>query len=391
MRGIRIGSVSSIPIKLHWSFLIVLPLFGALIAFDVETIATLLKQELGASITPGDIARGNTPWIVGFTSAIGLFVGVLLHELGHSAVAKRFGYEIDSITLWLLGGVASFTEFPENWRHELLIAVAGPIVSVLIGIGCYIVFLFLGPGLQAAQLVMGYLAVLNVMLAIFNLLPAFPMDGGRILRALLARSRPHAKATQQAAEVGKFFAFLLGIIGIFTDWFLILLAFFIYIAASGEAQQTSLRASFEGVSVSDIMTPRSDLKTVPEDISITELMDRMFEDRHMGYPVVRNEQLVGVVTLSDAAEINEIEQDAYRVSEVMTRDVESTQPKTDAMAAFEQMQSTGVGRLPVVTEDGTLIGIISRTDLMRAFTIIKSGGEPPSMSNATRPQSSLEL
>ncbi|WP_330633070.1 CBS domain-containing protein [Halocatena halophila] len=385
MRGIRIGSVSSIPIKLHWSFLIVLPLFGALIAFDVETIATLLKQELGASITPGDIARGNTPWIVGFTSAIGLFVGVLLHELGHSAVAKRFGYEIDSITLWLLGGVASFTEFPENWRHELLIAVAGPIVSVVIGIGCYIVFLLLGPGMQAAQLVMGYLAVLNVMLAIFNLLPAFPMDGGRILRALLARSRPHAKATQQAAEVGKFFAFLLGIIGIFTDWFLILLAFFIYIAASGEAQQTSLRASFEGVSVSDIMTPRSDLKTVPEDISITELMDRMFEDRHMGYPVVRNEQLVGVVTLSDAAEINEIEQDAYRVSEVMTRDVESTRPKTDAMAAFEQMQSTGVGRLPVVAEDGTLIGIISRTDLMRAFTIIKSGGEPPSMSNPTRP------
>ena len=125
---------------------------------------------------------------------------------------------------------------------------------------------------------------------------------------------------------GKVFAFLLAIVGIFANWFLILLAFFICIAASIEAQQTTIKAAFEGVTVGDVMTPRENLRTVFEDISITDLVNRMFNERHTGYPVLRNDDLVGMTTLDDAAAIKEVEQDANRVEKVMTTEVLTIPP-----------------------------------------------------------------
>lgn len=375
MRGFRIGSVFGIPIRLNWSFLIVLPLFAVFIAWDITELALVINETFGSTLDPDQLTEGSLPWILGLASALGLFVGVLLHEFGHSLVALRYGYEIDSITLWLLGGVASFTEFPENWRHELVIAIAGPVVSALLGVGSYVAFTSLPSSVDAVRFVFGYLAILNVVLAAFNLLPGFPMDGGRILRALLARNQPHAKATQQAAAVGKVFAFLLGLLGVFTNWFLILLAFFIYIAASGEAQQTSLKAAFEGVTVDDVMTRKEDLTTVAEETSISELLAQMFSERHIGYPVVRNGDLVGMVTLDDASEVADVERDAYRVADVMSTDVKTVSPDADAMEALQHMQQNGVGRLPVVDEAGNLVGIVSRTDLLRAFNVIQQSGQ----------------
>lgn len=379
MRGFRIGSAFGIPVRLNWTFLIVLPLFAAFIAWDITELVVVINETFTATIDAEQLTSGYLPWILGLASALGLFVGVLLHEFGHSLVALRYGYEIDSITLWLLGGVASFTEFPEDWRHELVIAIAGPIVSVLIGVGSYVAFITLPASVDPVRFVFGYLTILNIVLAAFNLLPGFPMDGGRILRALLARNQPHAQATQQAAAVGKLFAFGLGLLGLFTNWFLILLAFFIYIAASGEAQQTTIKAAFEGVTVDDVMTPEEDLKTVTEDTSITGLVARMFDERHIGYPVVRNGDLIGMVTLDDAAAIEEVERDAYRVEDVMSTDIKTISSDADAMEALQEMQQNGVGRLPVVDETGNLIGIISRTDLMRAFNVIQKGGAPPSV------------
>lgn len=376
MRGIRIGSAFGIPIQLNWTFLIVLPLFAAFIAWDIAQLVLVINETFDAMIDPDQLTKGLLPWILGLASALGLFVGVLLHEFGHSLVAMRYGYEIDSITLWLLGGMASFTEFPENWRHELVIAIAGPVVSVLISMGSYVAFVNLPSSVDAARFVFGYLAIINFVLAAFNLLPGFPMDGGRILRALLARNQPHAQATQQAATVGKLFAFILALFGLFTNWFLILLAFFIYIAASGEVQQTTIQASFEGVTVGDVMTPKENLVTVTEDTTITELMTRMFNERHIGYPVVRNGDLVGMVTLDDASAVEKSEQDKYRVENVMSTDVKTITPDADAMEAFQQMQQNGVGRLPVVDGAGNLVGIVSRTDLLRAFNVIQRGGLP---------------
>ncbi|EMA60099.1 CBS domain-containing protein [Halorubrum distributum] len=377
MRGIKVGSAFGIPIRLNWTFLIVLPLFAYLIGGQVGEIAGVMNEVAGLGIDAGAVAAGNTPWLLGLAAAVGLFVGVLLHEFGHSLVAMRYGYEIESITLWLLGGLASFAEFPEDWKHEFWIAIAGPLVSVAVGVACYGVVLVGAGGSDALLFVFGYLALLNVVLAVFNMLPAFPMDGGRVLRALLARNQPHAQATQRAAAVGKVFAFLMGIIGLFTfQLLLIVLAFFIYIAASGEAQQTTLKAAFEGVTVTDIMTPRDDLHTVSEDTSVADLMGRMFEERHTGYPVLDGDELVGMVTLEDARSVREVERDAYRVDDVMATDLVAADPNADALTALQTMQEHGVGRLPVVDADGALVGLISRSDLMTAFNIIQTGGTP---------------
>ncbi|KOX97707.1 MULTISPECIES: CBS domain-containing protein [Halorubrum] len=377
MRGIKVGSAFGIPIRLNWTFLLVLPLFAYLIGGEVSTIAEVMNEVAGLGIDTAAVATGTTPWILGLSAAVGLFAGVLLHEFGHSLVAMRYGYEIESITLWLLGGLASFAEFPEDWRHEFWIAIAGPLVSVAVGAACYAVVLVAPMGSNAVLFVFGYLALLNVVLAVFNMLPAFPMDGGRVLRALLARNQPHAQATQRAAAVGKVFAFLMGIIGLFTfQLLLIVLAFFVYIAASGEAQQTTLKAAFEGVSVTDVMTPREDLHTVTEDTSVADLMSRMFEERHTGYPVLDGDDLVGMVTLEDARSVREVERDAYRVDDVMATDLVAADPNADALTALQTMQEHGVGRLPVVDADGALVGLISRSDLMTAFNIIQTGGTP---------------
>jgi Zn-dependent protease/CBS domain-containing protein len=348
-------------------------------------IAEVMNQSFGAGIDPTAIEAGITPWVLGLAAALGLFGGVLLHEFGHSIVAMRYGYEIESITLWLLGGLASFAEFPEDWKHEFWIAIAGPLVSVAVGLICYVVFTVAPIGADAVLFVFGYLALLNIVLAVFNMLPAFPMDGGRVLRALLARNQPHAQATQRAASIGKGFAFLMGLIGLLTfQLLLIVLAFFIYIAASGEAQQTTLKAAFQGVTVDDVMTPREELHTVTEDTSVAELIQRMFEERHTGYPVLHGEDLVGMVTLEDARSVRDVERDAYRVDEVMADNVVAIGPHVDAMTALQTMQENGVGRLPVVNESDELIGIISRSDLMTAFNIIQTGGTPTVISGRQR-------
>ncbi|MFD1598098.1 CBS domain-containing protein [Halobellus rarus] len=384
MRGIRIGSAFGIPIKLDLTFLIVLPLFAWLIGADVGQLAVVVNDLFGSAIDAGPLTTGSMQWILGAAAAIGLFVCVLLHEFGHSLVAMRYGYEIDSITLWLFGGVASFAEMPEDWKQELVIAIAGPIVSVGLGVLSYLAFLVLPTSLDPVKFVLGYLALTNIVLAVFNMLPGFPMDGGRVLRALLARTRPHARATQIAAEVGKVFAFLLAIFGLFTNLFLIALAFFIYIGASSEAQQTVMKAAFQDVTVRDVMTPREDLDVVSENTSVAELLERMFTERHTGYPVMQNGRLVGMVTLDDARSVKEVERDAYRVGDVMSNELTTISPDADAMTAIEEMQRNDVGRLPVVDERGEIVGLISRSDLVRAFNIIQSRGALSSITPTDR-------
>ena len=374
MRGITLGRIAGIPVRLNWTFLLVLPVFAWIIGTQVGQFVGLINGVLDASLDADALTGGVLPYVLGSAAAVGLFVSVLLHEFGHSLTARHYGFEIDSITLWLFGGVASFTEMPEDWKQELTIAVAGPIVSVLIGVVSWVVFRSL-PLPATVAFVVGYLALMNVVLAAFNMLPGFPMDGGRVLRALLARSRPHAQATQIAAEVGKVFAFLLGLWGLFNGNLVTVgLAFFIYIAGAGEAQQTVLRAAFENVTVAEIMTPRGDLKTVTPETSVAELMERMFSERHTGYPVMENGRLVGMVTLEDAQGVREVERDAYTVDEVMETDIASVTPDADALDALDEMQSRDVGRLVVIDANGEVTGLISRTDLMTAFNVIQSGG-----------------
>ena len=375
MRQFRIGSAFGIPIKLDLTFLLVLPLFAWIIGSQVGDLAEQFNEVLGVGIDSAALTTpGYLPWVIGAVAAIGLFTGVVLHELGHSVVAMRFGFPIDSITLWIFGGIAKLTEMPENWRQEFAIAVAGPIVSVAIGVVCGGAYLLVPESLPAARFVVGYLALMNVALAVFNLLPAFPMDGGRVLRALLSRTRPYARATKIAADVGKGFALLMGLFGLLTlNIVLIGVAFFVYIGASNEAQQTMMKAAFEGVSVRALMTPGEDLHTVSPKTTAADLLDRMFRERHTGYPVTADGELLGLVTLEDAQSVRAVERDAFLVEDIMTADLVTIDAEADAMTAFMQMQEEGVGRL-LVADRGELIGLVTRSDLMTAFNIIESGG-----------------
>lgn len=382
MRGYRIGSAFGIPIKLDITFLVVLPLFAYVIGSQVRQWVGILNDVLSAGIEAGPLTgTAVVAFGLGTLAAVGLFVGVVLHELGHSLVARRYDVEISAITLWLFGGVAQLERMPEDWRQELYVALAGPVVSVLLGVGSFLVFLSVPADgstvLAAARFLLGYLAVMNIALAAFNLLPGFPMDGGRVLRALLASDQPYAKATQQAATVGKVFAVLLALFALFggtgINLYLVALAFFIYMGAASEAQQTTMRAAFEGVVVRDIMTPAGELKTVQPATSLSALVDRMFRERHTAYPVVRDGRVVGMVTLGDAQSIREVERDAFTVADVMQSDLETIAPNADAMTAIERIQSSGIGRLLVMDGD-ELVGLISQTDLMTTLDIMKSTG-----------------
>ncbi|WP_302082717.1 site-2 protease family protein [Salinibaculum rarum] len=378
MRRFRIGSAFGIPIKLDLTFLLVLPLFAVVIAIQVETWTDMLNQFWAADIDPQPLVASPVSWALGLTAALGLFAGIVLHELGHSLVAMRYGVAIDSITLWLFGGIAQLEEFPEEWQQELYVAIAGPVVSVALGGISYGTFLLVPPSetlaLEATRFLLGYLAVMNVALAVFNMLPGFPMDGGRVLRALLVRTRPYAQATKIAAEVGKGFAILLGLAGVFVVFnpFLIALAFFIYIGASTEAQQTIVRAAFEGVVVADIMTPADRVQTVEEETSVAALTERMLADRHTGYPVERDGEIVGIVTLEDARAVREVEQDAYTVGDVMSTEIHTTAPNADVMEALTEMQENSIGRLVVADEE--FAGLLTRSDVMTALSIIKTSG-----------------
>jgi len=150
-KSFRVGSLFGIPIKLDVTFLLILPIFAYLIAVQIELAADLFNESMGAAIDVDALTGGYTPYVWGLVAAIGLFIGVVLHELGHSLTAQRFGYPIDSITLWLLGGIAALSEMPENWRQEFAIAIAGPIVSVLVGVVSYGLFIVMPESLDGAR------------------------------------------------------------------------------------------------------------------------------------------------------------------------------------------------------------------------------------------------
>jgi Zn-dependent protease len=194
MRSYTVTRIWGIPIRVGSSLLIFLPILAWLIGSgqQIELYAGVIEALTGRGFDIAQLRAGTTPWLVGAAAAVGLFVSVTIHELGHSWVAMRYGLEIESITLWILGGLAALKEFPKEWDWELWIAIAGPVSSLLVAAVCYGGVVLMPASLQVPRFVVGWLAVMNVTLAAFNLLPAFPMDGGRVLRALLARSRPTA-------------------------------------------------------------------------------------------------------------------------------------------------------------------------------------------------------
>jgi Zn-dependent protease/predicted transcriptional regulator len=379
MWNYRVVTVTGIPIRVNITLLLFIPVVVWLIAGNVgtpegaEIWVEILAGLSDAEVSAEGLRAGNTPWVLGALAAVGLFFGVTVHELGHAWTARRYDLEISSITLWIFGGMAHMEENPKEWKTEFWIAVAGPITSVVVA-GAFYVALQLVPTVPALVFVFGWLTIMNVVLAVFNMVPAFPMDGGRVLRALLARNRPYAKATQTAATVAKFLAVGMGIVGLLGNPVLVLIALFVYVAASSESRMTAIGEALSDVKVADLMT--REVKTVSPDDTVQELFDRMLVERHTGYPVVRNGNVAGIVTLSDAKEVRPEEREALLVEDIMTEEVVTVEPAEDAFEALQTLSRESFGRL-VVVENGELAGILSRTDVMTALDVLQGGGVSP--------------
>ncbi|CAN5473316.1 site-2 protease family protein [soil metagenome] len=350
-----------IPIRLDLTFLLVLPLFVWLIGSQLGFFVALLNLPIDAAA----LSQGSTPFVLGFVAALGLFSSVLVHELGHSVVARRYGVEVKDITLWLLGGMAQFAEMPRQKGAEAVVAVAGPITSILLAGVFWLVLQALPAGADAAIFVVAYLAYINVVLAVFNLIPALPLDGGRILRSLLALRYGQLQATRVSAGISKFFALLLGLVGLFSfNFFLLLIAFFIYVAVSGETQYAVVTQVLEGIRVGDLMT--REVIAVSPAMPAQELISKMLRERHLGYPVIDHSgRLVGMVDLEHAQDVSP----ETTVSEIMKREVETISPDKTAIDAFSLLSRNNYRRLVVADERDEMVGILSKTDLVRVIQV----------------------
>nr|WP_283102300.1 site-2 protease family protein [Haloplanus sp. XH21] len=349
--------------------LIFLPILAWLIGSgqQIELYAGFIEGLTGVGFDLARLRAGSTPWLIGIAAAVGLFGSVTLHELGHSWVALRYGIEIESITLWILGGIASLKTLPKEWNREFWIAIAGPVTSVLVAAVCYAGVLVAPPSLQVSRFVVGWLAVTNVTLAAFNLLPAFPMDGGRILRALLARSRPYGTATRTAARVGVGFAFLFAIVGVLQfQLMLLLLALFIYAAATTESRSVLLDELLDGITVADIMT--RDPATISADATVDAFGAQLLRDRQPVHLVTDSEgSPLGVGTLDDIRTVRESERDTTAISAIM-RDVPTVEASADAFDTLATLNQSGASSA-LVYEDGVFAGILTESDYAHAMTV----------------------
>jgi CBS domain-containing protein len=211
------------------------------------------------------------------------------------------------------------------------------------------------------------LGLMNIILMAFNLIPAFPMDGGRLLRAWLATRMPYIRATRNAAGIGKIFAILMFVLGVFTfNFMLLFVAFFVYVGASEEEKATEIIVSLEGIKVSDIMSAQ--VRTIGPDMTLRELKELMFREKHRGYPVMSGDEMLGIVTLTDLQSVPDEQLDHITVEKVMARKLYVIAPVEEASTAMKMMNDMQIRRLPVM-DNGRLVGIVSREDLVRALEL----------------------
>ncbi len=371
--SLKIGRLFGIPIYLHFTFLLVIPLFAWIIGSQIETTVQLLARIFSVTIDPSLITMGAVPYLLGALIALGLFAGVLVHEIAHSLIAKRRGIRINNITLFLFGGVSSMEEGTPDPKVELPMALAGPLTSLGLGILSigiiYLIPLVIGaPGIAGVLVFLfAYLGLLNVILFGFNLLPAFPMDGGRVLRAYLAQRMPVTQATRIASEIGKVFAVFFGIFGFLAfNPILIIIAFFIYIGASQESSAVRYTSLLQDLTLGAVMS--TPVMTVSPQTQVPVMLEQMYATKHLGFPVIDRGMVVGMITLSDLHRASPIDRDALQVRDLMTRQVISLPPQAPVAEALRVMSEKNIGRIPVL-EDGNLVGLVTRTDIIKVMQL----------------------
>jgi Zn-dependent protease/CBS domain-containing protein len=365
--SLKLLRINGIPIRIHFTFLLVV-VWAAYIGFE-------------------DGAEG---WVrnVGFMVAfvLLLFLCVLLHELGHSLVAQLFGVKVVDITLLPIGGLARMTKMPERPYQEFVMAAAGPATNIALAVGLSLVAVaWLGPGkilslalssemLQSflsdsgGQTLLALLILNNVFLAVFNLIPAFPLDGGRMLRSFLAALISHRRATSIASYVGQILALVLGLYSLLnSDLFLGLIAVFIFMGAWQEREQARQQVDLHGLRVRQAMQPVG-LRLHPVQ-TIGDVATQAASAPQATFLVIDGERLVGILTRSDLLSALSKPGPAARVGQRMHREIPQFAPDDPLTDASDRL-SQGPGAA-VVVEAGQAIGTLSRTDLHRLFEALR--------------------
>lgn len=359
-----------------------------LLGFEVKidlswlVLAVLITWSLAKGVFPAfyDGLSAATYWWMGAFGALGLFLSIILHELAHALVARKYGIPMHGITLFIFGGVAQMTEEPPSAKSEFMMAIAGPIASVLIGLGLY--------GIAAASQgvifsrpifgIISYLAFINIILAAFNMVPAFPLDGGRVLRSILWNWKNNLRwATRISSAIGSGFGILLIVLGIFTFisgnfigglwWFLI--GLFLRNASQMSYQQLLLRKSLEGERIGRFMERKP--VTVSSSMPLQDLVENyIYKFQYKMFPVVEQEKLLGCVTTKQIKDIPKEEWEQRTVGEV-AKDCStdnSISPLADAVNALATMKRTGNSRLMVV-ENSHLVGVVALKDMLNYLAL----------------------
>ena len=355
----RIASFRGIPILIHFSLLLALPLLMVMLG------EAFLKHGQAQGVAPGELGAERYLWGLGM--AVGLFASVLVHELSHVIYALRKGGKARSITLMIVGGVAEITELPKRHRDEVLMALAGPVTSLGLG-GLFLGALALLPEASpfALAFCLFYLAVANLILGVFNLVPAFPMDGGRILRGLLAGRLGLVRATHISAWVGKAFAVLFVAVAVLTlNPMLAIVGVFIFMGAGSENRQVVMRAELERLRVVQMMSPR--FHGLDVDASLQEAAAELRHERKLALPLTELDRPVGWVALADVLAVPEAERAGRSVRELL-KPATVVEPEVDGWTALQQLIEAQPPVL-LVLEHGRLVGTLDGNDIHAALAM----------------------
>ncbi len=350
----KIGEIAGIGVFVHATFLILLAWIG------------LSYWQAGHSISA--VIEG-----VGFVLA--LFGCVVLHELGHALAARRYGIATRDITLLPIGGVARLERMPEDPKQEIVVAIAGPLVNVVIAAAIYVGLLISGNVINASEQItivggtfLVSLMFVNVILVLFNLIPAFPMDGGRVLRAVLATRMDYASATQQAAHIGQVIALVFGLLGLFTNPFLVFIALFVWIGAAAEASMAQIKSAIGGIPVGTAML--TDYRWLQPQDTLASAVELTISGSQKDFPVVDDGEVVGVLNQADMLAALTKSGPETTVQMVMQTDVKSADSHEMLEAVLARLEQLGRRTMPVM-HDGSLVGLIT-LDNIGEFIMIQA-------------------
>ncbi len=372
--SLRLGKIAGINIYAHLSWFIILVL-----------LTWSLASDWFAQLFPGWAT--TTYWITAFISALLLFACVLVHELTHALVSQAHGLTVKNITLFIFGGVANIEEEVKRSGIEFQIAAVGPIASLLLAAVTFLLALPLRGSNSSAEAILDYLAVSNLVLGVFNLIPGFPLDGGRVLRSIIWKVTGNLqKSTRIASYVGQASAYvfiLLGIIEFFTGNFFnglwtVFVGWFLLNASQTANTQVELQSTLQGVSVGQVMNPRP--VTVPGNISLQRLMDEYFLPLGLhSAPVTQGDYLSGLITFTDIAGVARERWSYIPVGHVMRllEQVYMTTPEQPLQDVLKMMGTQDINQVPVI-QDGRLVGLLSRESIIRYLQVRQSlkGDEP---------------